>query len=68
MAIPWETVRYFDAKGNKARVTYHPEWSQSRPWVSYVNGTAGRHFETSGLADSHFQALGYKKETNAPKT
>ena len=33
-----QTIRYTDKKGNNARVTDHPEWSASQPWVSYING------------------------------
>lgn len=32
------------------RVVYHPEWSKMHPWVSYTNGTAGRHFKTEKQA------------------
>ena len=60
-----ETVRYKDKNGNNARITYHPEWSVSQPWVSYVNGTAGRHFENEHQADAHFKGRGFIKENNA---
>lgn len=26
------------------RISYHPEWSKSLPFVTYSSGTAGRHF------------------------
>ena len=68
MPTIWETIRYKDKKGKTARITYHPEWAVSRPWVSYVNGSAGRHFENEHQADAHFKERGFVKENNAPQT
>lgn len=53
------TVRYEGPKG-KARASYHPEWSKSRPWASYINGTAGQQFSTLESAEAHFLRLGFK--------
>lgn len=39
----WDTVR---SDCGKARLTYHKEWSGSKPWASFQRGTAGQHFET----------------------
>ena len=58
---PWTTIRYVDKNGRRARVTYHPEWSVSHPWVSYIDGTAGRHFENEQQAHAYFENLGFKK-------
>ena len=63
MPIPWGTIRYKDKKGNTARITYNPEWSVNKPWASYVNGTAGRHFENEHQADAHFKERGFERTT-----
>lgn len=41
------TIRTRDGKG---RITYQPDWSQSMPWASYRNGTAGRLYASVGAA------------------
>ena len=58
---PWETIRYQDKNGNNARITYHPEWSVSQPWVGYVDAYAGRHFENEHQADTYFKARGFER-------
>jgi hypothetical protein len=35
------------------RVTYHAEWCQSRPFVTYVAGVAGAQFATLAQAWKH---------------
>lgn len=40
---PWETYRSADGR---ARVVFHPEWSEALPWCSYIDGTAGRQYPT----------------------
>lgn len=45
------TARTADGQG---RVAYRPDWSESQPWVSYWNGTAGQHFETLEQARAYF--------------
>ena len=34
----------FRSKCGRARITYHPDWDSERPWVSYIRGTASRHY------------------------
>lgn len=59
------TVDFGDARGKVGRATYRPDWSKSAPWVSYVGGAAGRHFETLEQATAYFRerhkadAVGY---------
>lgn len=48
---PWDTYR---TKCGRGRITYHPEWSASKPWASYWLGMAGAAFATVGEADMHF--------------
>lgn len=55
MIGPSETVRWEDEMGRKLRVSYHPEWSEHRPWVGYVNGTAGLHHATVEDAERYFK-------------
>jgi hypothetical protein len=33
-------------RNGSKRVVYQPDWSAAQPWVTYTNGTAGRHFAT----------------------
>ena len=40
------------------RATYHPDWSESLPWVTYRNGTAGRHFVTLEEAKKYLATYG----------
>lgn len=49
---PGDTLRTTCGLG---RITYHPEWSASSPWVSYWCGTAGRHFERPDQAAAYFK-------------
>ncbi len=50
------TVDFGDAgRGKVGRVTYRPDWSNSAPWVSYLAGTAGRHFATLDEATAYFR-------------
>jgi len=42
----------------KARATHHPEWSADKPWVTYINGTARRHFETERQAVAYLKGYG----------
>ena len=63
MIEPFTTIRYVNQNGRRARITYHPEWSVSRPWASYIGGSAGRHFENEKQADSYFEGLDFKKVT-----
>lgn len=52
---PWQT---YHTECGRGRVTYHPEWSVNEPWVSYIEGTAGRHFAELGQAHAYFKARG----------
>lgn len=57
MTIPavLETHRTLCKRG---RVTYHPEWSADRPWVTYILGTAGRHVTSLNSAFFYFRSRG----------
>lgn len=50
-----DTYRWTDEMGRNLRASYHPEWSEQRPWVTYVNGTAGLHHATAGDAERYFK-------------
>jgi hypothetical protein len=52
------------SKNSNARVTYHPEWSYKYPWVTYINGTAGRHFATLEQAKEYLTSRGYPFSPN----
>lgn len=52
-----DTVR---SKCGRARLSYHPEWSEMLPWASYKNGTAGRHFGTLELGILQLTRDGYR--------
>lgn len=49
------TVR---SKCQRYRTTYQPDWSASLPWVTYRNGTAGRHFVTLEEAKKYLATYG----------
>lgn len=51
------TVR---TKCGHARLTYNPDWSPSRPWCSYKNGTAGRQFASLELGMQQLTRDGYR--------
>lgn len=56
-----ETVR-FVKNSSRGRVTYRPDWAgETRPWISYIDGTAGQHFETLEHACAYFESRGYKR-------
>lgn len=42
----------------RGRVSYRPDWSAQRPWASYLDGTAGRHFTDLDEARAHYLRLG----------
>lgn len=44
----------YRTKCGRGRVSYHPEWSPSQPWASYIDGTAGRHFPGLLEAQAYF--------------
>lgn len=54
-AAPVQTYR---TKCGRARATYHPEWYAARPWVTYIDGTAGQHFATPMAAAEYFRTRG----------
>jgi hypothetical protein len=43
-----------------ARATYRGDWSLSRPFVTYINGTAGMQFPTLRGALSYLEQKGFK--------
>lgn len=53
------TVR---SKCQRYRTTYQPDWSASLPWVTYRNGTAGRHFVTLDEAKAYLKGYGAEFE------
>jgi len=44
----------------RGRVSYRPDWSLERPWASYLDGTAGRHFAGLDEARAHYQRHGLR--------
>ncbi len=50
-------------KDGGSRITYRPDWDSHQPWVSYRNGTAGRHYVSPGAA----QGDGFNLETDAER-
>lgn len=50
------TVRSKDG----ARLSKQPEWDSERPWLSYKNGTAGRHFVTLRQGMDQLTRDGYR--------
>lgn len=56
-----QTIRYKNANGICARTTSHPEWSENFPWITYINGSAGRHFATFEDADQYLKGHGFKQ-------
>ena len=58
---PTEWTTYRNTLGGRTmRVVYHPSWDSQHPWVSYVNGTAGRHFNSIEAAQQHFPEKLYR--------
>ncbi len=47
-----DTVR---TKCGNGRASYHPEWSETQPWVTYIRGTAGRHFASLDEVRTYFR-------------
>lgn len=44
------TYRFTSDGGGKVRISYHPSWDQTLPWVIYIGGTAVAHRGTLGCA------------------
>lgn len=40
------------------RITYHPDWSESKPWATYRHGTAGLHLADPQEAVAYFKKYG----------
>jgi hypothetical protein len=38
----------------RGRISYRPDWSISKPWASYIDGTAGQHFVVEADAVAYF--------------
>jgi hypothetical protein len=53
----------FRSKDGRARLTYHPDWDSLRPWVGYIDGTAGRHYGYLSLGVSDMQDRGHRIDT-----
>lgn len=54
---PFSGTTYRTACG-RGRVTFNPDWDRSKPWASYIDGTAGLHFATPDAAVPHFAKNG----------
>jgi len=52
------------SKCGHMRLSYHPEWSYSQPWVNYWNGSAERHFRDIGHALGYMRQNGYRFDTS----
>lgn len=52
----FESIRSINGRG---RIMYAPEWSKSQPYVTYRDGTAGRHFSNLPSAMAYMGGLGY---------
>lgn len=50
----------FRTQCKRGRITYHPEWSEFMPWVSYIDGSAGMHFSSTISAVTYFKRKGMK--------
>ncbi len=50
-----------------SRLTYHPDWDRSRPWIGYVGGTCVAHFANPSDArrESRFRTLETFAEADA---
>lgn len=48
----------YRTKCGRGRTTYHPEWSESQPWATYIDGTAGRHVVDLPAAHAYFESKG----------
>lgn len=55
------------SKCGTARLSYHPEWDSTLPWVSYKGGTAGRHFGSLALGIQQLTRDGYRFAKDATK-
>lgn len=56
-----QTVRYENKKGIRARASFHPEWSEENPWVTYINGDAGLHLPTLEAVDKYFKDRDFRR-------
>ena len=56
-----QTVRYENKKGIRARASFHPEWSEANPWVTYIDGAAGRHLPTLEAVDQYFKDSDFRR-------
>lgn len=56
----WTTYK---TDNGASRVTYHSEWSKSKPWCCYRDGTATINFATLGEARKYFSSYGMKLKT-----
>lgn len=64
MATMFDTYR-FASRDRTARATYRPDLSESAPWVTYINGTAGRHFESAEEAGAYLGSRGFHPTTSS---
>lgn len=59
--IMYQTIRYENQKGIHARASFHPEWSEANPWVTYINGDAGPHLPTLEAVDKYFKDRDFRR-------
>lgn len=60
MSIAFEPGHTIRSACGRARATYHPEWSATDPWVTYIDGTAGRHFSSHSAAMAYLRNRGFR--------
>lgn len=46
----------FRTECKRGRATFRPDWSETSPWVIYMQGTAGLHFKRLEQAADYFSA------------
>lgn len=54
------TIGFIGLQRGSGRATYHPAYDTLRPWVTYINGTAGLHFATDKEAVAYFRGRGFE--------
>lgn len=67
MIQEWTTYTVKKGSGMTGRVQYHSEWSKSKPWAAYVNGTATQSFATLEEAREYFKSFHYLELNDQPE-
>ena len=63
----YEIGETFRSECGNARLTYHPDWSDTLPWVSYRYGTASWHYATLNQGVAAMAQRGFTILTTRPK-